>query len=411
MEFESLTFENTGTNLKVNLYGIFHFEIPGDELKSIGEYELDNNQNNKILFREISEKKANNKFNNLIAKYVSNLKTRIQDKKAIYLHKNSNIPLIGLPFIGLIDRNTTCIELKPITGCNIGCTFCSVNEGIGSNKEIDFVVEKDYLIEELKLLIAIKAQNNPDHTFEVCINAHGEPTLYQPMEELIQDISKIAKIKTISLITNLTLLNEQKIDNFIKAGLTKFNLSINALNPELAKRLANFPINIERIKQLTKYIANRSEITIAPVLMKGVNEKAIEDIVIFANTLNTKYNIKIAAQNFLEYRGGRNPVNQMPWDEFKSFLSNLETKHQVKLLFNLDTDFDIYRTKSLQKPLKKGDIIKALVVSNGRYNSDKIAVYGNRSILLPNTDIALNNKVRIKITSDKHNIFYGTLIC
>ena len=47
----------------------------------------------------------------------------------IKIDKKSNIPLYGVDFLGIIDRGTNIIELKPITTCNLKCKYCFVRSG------------------------------------------------------------------------------------------------------------------------------------------------------------------------------------------------------------------------------------------------------------------------------------------
>ena len=56
-------------------------------------------------------------------------------------------PLIGHTAFGLIDRGTNVIQVRGLSGCNISCPFCSVDEGIHSkSRKNDYYVDKDYLV-------------------------------------------------------------------------------------------------------------------------------------------------------------------------------------------------------------------------------------------------------------------------
>ena len=110
---------------------------------------------------------------------------------------------------------------------------------------------------------------------------------------------------------------------------------------------------------------------------------------------------------------------QMPWPEFYELLKKLEKQHDFKLIMN-EEDFGITKTTPLPKPFKKDQIVEAVVKCPGRYKNEVIAAAQNRSITITNFkdfDRFNNNssgnydkRLKIKITSDKHNLFYGKVV-
>ncbi len=326
-------------------------------------------------------------------------------KPKIEITKESGLPLIGSGAFGIVYRNTSIIEIKPVTGCNLNCIFCSVDEGIESKKTVDFIVEKDYLVEELKKLIDFVGEDS----IEIHIGPHGEPLLYPQLAELIAGISKISNVKTISMDTNGTLLNEKIVDKLANAGLTRINLSINSLNPENAKRIAGCNYDIERIKRIAEYIPGKCDLIIAPVLVPGFNDEDIEEIIQFALKINKRNEIKLGIQNFLKYRGGRNPAKQLSWKKFYARLAELEKKHNTKLILS-NEDFGIRKTKPLPKPFKKGQRVTARIACEGRLPNERIAVADGRTITLVKCNERIGKEVSVKILRDKHNIFTGLVI-
>ncbi len=73
--------------------------------------------------------------------------------KIQYVDKTSNVPLMGVDFLGIIDRGTNVIELKPITLCNLKCKYCFVNSG---NYDTNFIVDSNYLVEKVLDIVRIK---------------------------------------------------------------------------------------------------------------------------------------------------------------------------------------------------------------------------------------------------------------
>ncbi len=394
--FERLSnsFDKKEDKIRVNFLRLFYFHLQKKELKQIDNFTI---QKNSITFKDISQKRAERKFYTLLEKGFKQLKNSLNNKPTIYIHKNSNIPLIGNVAFGLIDRNTNIIEVKPITSCNIKCIYCSVDE---DRRPVDFIIEKDYLIEEFKKLVKFKDTNN----IEAHIASQGEPLLYTPLTDLIKDLSKLKQVKTISIDTNGTLLTKNKIDELVKAGLTRFNFSINSLDEKIAKKIANTSYNIKKIKELCRYAAKKTSIIITPVLIPTINEDEMPKIIEFAKEIGAD----IGIQNFLPYKMGRNPVKPIAFDKFYSKLKEWQDKYKIKLIKSIE-DFNITKTKSLSKPFKKGDIIEAEIICPGRLRNERIAVAKDRTISIPNCHKD-KGKIRLRITRTKHNIFIGTIL-
>ena len=398
--FETISFEEKGDNIIVNFLKIFSFELPKNAIEVIGKFKTSKNL---IEFKDIDEDEAKSKFNMLLARGFENLTTKTTNKEAIYIHKNSGIPLVGNVSFGIVDRNTNIIEIKPITVCNLKCVYCSVNDDL---RPVDFVVEKDYMIEELRKILDYKQADD----IEIHIGGQAEPLYYADFLPLVKDLSSIKQVREISVDTNATLLTKNLVDGLVEAGMTRFNVSINAMDKDSAEKIAGKPYNLKHVLEIAEYISKKTDLIIAPVWIPGINNNEMPKLIEFTKKLQDKSKNKviIGIQNFLNYKFGRNPTKQMSWDLFRKNMEELEEKHKTKLLLDFKEDFNIKPTKPLPKPFKKGAKIDAEIVCPGRMTGEKIAVVENRTITLPNC--TKQGKVRVKITRTKHNIFYGACI-
>lgn len=400
LKFKNLSFSQEENNIKVSFLKIFYFYIDNDQLKKISSYKI---KKNEIQFDNVLEIKAQKKFSFILEKGFLNLRNSLNNRKAVYIHKNSNIPLIGSIYFGIIDRGTNIIEIRPITGCNLNCIYCSVDEGPSSKKKMDYVVEKDYIVSEIKKLLKYKKANN----IEIHINSQGEPLLYAELVQLIKDLKKLKSVNIISIDTNGTLLSKKLVNDLSKAGLTRINLSLNALSPNLAKRIADSHYDINRIKGLAKYIPKKIDLIITPVWIPGINDNEIPKLIEFSKNIGAGKNCPpIGIQKYLNYRSGRNPTKEMSYDIFYERLSQYEKIYNIDL--KVKPGFKIIKTKELPKPFKKKQIIQADIVMDGRNPNEKIAIASERLITIPNC--YKTGKVKIKITRSKHNIFYGKII-
>lgn len=393
LDFTNLQFEEKKDIVAVRLMNLFEFGIGKDGLKKISSFKI---QKNSISFEGISQKEAEKKFSNLVAKNIINLKNRLTGRKAVYIHKNSGIPLIGTLYFGIVDKGSDMIEVKPLTGCNIDCIFCSVGEGFHSRKEADYVVEDDYIAEELKKLLNFKGHKD----MKIFINPHGEPLLYANIVPLVEKISGLKQVKAISIITNGTMLTEKLIDELKDAGLTQINLSLNSLSPEKSKALSGLDsYDISRIKSLAEYAVKNKKlnVVIAPVWIKGMNDEDIEELIKFAKSMGAE----IGIQKFISHKGGKKPSKEIEWDEFYKKIDELEKKYDVKLRYCEKLE----KTKELPMPFRKGDVVKARIVCEGRKKNERIAVAKDRSILVFGCDESIGREIKIRINDAKHNVF------
>jgi len=391
LQFEDLSFEAESDRIKVLFLKNFYTYIPTSLLKQISDYTINKAS---IVFEKISDNKAKTKFNFLLENAFEDLKNRLNNNKTVYIHKNSGIPLMGSLSFGIVDKGSQMLEVKPITGCNLNCIYCSVDEGLSTRKIVDFVVEKDYLVSELRRLIEFK-----DTQVDVYINPHGEPLLYAGIVPLVKDIAGIKNAKVISIITNGTLLTKELADELIKAGLNKINISLCALNDKLATRLAGANYNVKHVLDMISYLKEKIEVVIAPVYISGVNDEDIVKLI----ELCKKMPCKIFIQNFLFNERGRNPTKQVSWDIFYQKLKSLEKIYGIELI----PKGKIVQTKEYKMPFKKGDIIKPNHVIPGRYSNENIASFNNRCITVSRYSTRISD---VKITKSSHNIFYGKLI-
>ena len=391
-KFEDLRFDIIKDDLKVYYQKIYYFFIPLADLKKISEFKVDNNS---ITFLHISKEKAEKKFQRLINIYLPNLSNIITGNPTTLVHNNSGIPLIGSLSFGIVDKGSNYIEIKPLTGCNLNCIFCSVDEGKSSKKTREFLVEKDYLISELRKLLEYKRTS-----CDIYINPHGEPLLYPKIVELIYSLKTISYVNRVTIITNGLLLSNQLATELINAGLNNLNISLNALDSMAGKQLSGTDnYNLEKMLKIIEKIKNRIKVIITPVLIQGINKREIEHLIEYCS--NKK--IEILIQNFQINKKGRNPVKELPMNKFSSLLKEYEKKYRIPLIKR----GQVIKTKELKKPFLKGEIILPERIIKGRSDNEKIAILRNRNITVTTNSQKIR---RIKITSDKHNIYYGISI-
>ncbi|MHA1794293.1 MAG: radical SAM protein [Promethearchaeota archaeon] len=299
----------------------------------------------------------------------------------IRITRDGKIPMYGFDFIGIIDRGTNIIEIKPTTLCNMKCAYCYANVGSYSN---DFEVERDFLVEGLKKVVEIKKEND----LEVHVDPYGEILLYKDLPRLISDLKSMREIKKLSIQSNGTLLTEKKIVELKNAGLDQVNISLNALDEALLKKLSrNENYNLKTILSAVNTSLDQGmHVVLSPVWFFGVNDDEIEKIITLYKELKENLAddalLSIGIQNYLVYKTGRKlkKTKQREFNYFYKRLRQLEKKYGVKLLLG-PSDFNIHSCSKIEAPIvpfikessrstKKTRIIEVEIVSAGRYSNE-----------------------------------------
>ena len=393
LKFKDISFSKEKSKLLVTFYGLFFFEVSLEDFNSeFGETEIFSNS----IEIPLNEEKASRKFNFFLLKNMGFLTNKLNGRRAVYIHRNSGIPLIGNISFGIVDRNSTLIEIKPITSCVLNCIYCSLSEG-SEEKAVDFFVECEYLTEKAQEIVEFKGIKD----IEFHINAQGEPMLYSRIVDLVEGLAQIDGVSRISMDTNGLMLDKKKIDALCLAGMTQFNVSLNAIAPSLAEKISGIKgYNIDKILENCRLIAKHKKLLLAPILLAGINELEIPKIIEFGKKLDAK----IGVQNFLEYKGGNNPAKQLGWEKFYDLLKGYEKKHEVKLILEAQ-DFNIKKARELPNPFHVDETCEAEIICRGRYPNEAIAALRDRNITVITRK--KSGKVRFKIARNKHNIILG----
>ena len=381
LQFEDLKFEEQENGgIRAIFLERFYFDLGRDESRDV-EIKGENNGKHIIEFNGTERQ-----FNQLISRKISDeLVCSYTGRRGIYVHQG---PIIGVQRFGILDSDTNCIEIRPITGCNLNCIYCSVKEGPEKRNAVDFVLDKDLIVREFKSIVAGKKD------VYVYISGQGEPLFYSKIVELVSDVSEIEQVRNISINTNGSLLTKELIDALSAAGLTRFNLSLNAIDPELASKIAGVNYDVKHVMEMARYIRSKGlDLIVAPVYLDGINNNEMDELIVFAKEIGAF----IGIQNFLQYSGGRKPTPELEFKDFKDRLRVLEKKHGVKLI-DPDTGIKMTKQETLDKPFRKGQVI----VVEARYPG--IGVAGDRLISVPRMD---KKQFKVKLVRDKHSVFAG----
>jgi len=325
-------------------------------------------------------------------------------RELVYVTRESGLPLIGHTAFGLIDRGTNLIQVRPVSGCNLNCIFCSVDEGVSKSRKADYIVDTDYLVEEFKKIAAMKGDDVEAH-----IDGQGEPFIYPYMVELLEKLRVVPQVKTISAQTNGMLLDEAKIKD-MEGLLDRINLSISSLDGRRARMLAGTNLyDVEHAKGVARAVAaSKIDLLLAPVWVPGFNDEEIPELIEFGMEIGAgKRWPPFGIQNYVRYQFGKKVKGRpMKFSQFFERLGELERKYGVRLRLT-PADFNIHRAPSLPKVFRKGERLRLKLVAPGRVFGEMLAVDRGRVIGVL-TDRPVGATVFAEVTRTNDNVYVAT---
>ncbi len=225
---------------------------------------------------------------------------------------------------------------------------------------------------------------------EAHIDTVGEPAMYPELVELVGGLSANSHVNIVSMQTNGTLLDTGLIDALDKAGLSRINMSIESLYPDLARRIAGTDsYDLEKVLKSAEYIARNTNIDllIAPVWLPGINDAEMPKLIEFALSIGAgKKWPALGIQKFLPHKYGRKPdIRAMNWENFYSRLREWEKIYNTKLVLT-PQDFGSHECKPLPRVFKRHERVKVKGVGAGWMKGEKLAVARDRVLTIVDAD-------------------------
>ena len=356
----------------------------------------------------------NPKVEGFVALYIQNnlgnlLRNRYTKRRVLYIHEAMDVPLLGYNAFGLIDRGTNLIQVRGVSGCNLSCIFCSVDEGPYSRtRKLDYVVDIDYLMKWFDDVARMKGKGLEAH-----LDGQGEPLIYPFRVELVQALREHPNVSVISMQSNGTLLSDKLVEELAEAGLDRVNLSLHSLDPEKARMLMGMKsYDLEHVLDMAEALVNAGiDVLIAPVIIFGINDDEAEAFIEFARKIGAgKRWPALGFQNYIPYKFGRNPTiaKLVPFKEFYAWLRSLEEKTGMRPLILKPAHFGMEKREFIPLAFRPGEVVKAEVVLPGRIEGEMLAKARNRLIEVVGTKAEVGDRIRVRIVRTRHGIYIGT---
>ncbi len=327
------------------------------------------------------------------------------ESRMVHVTRESGIPLIGCLAFGVIDRGENIIQVRSTSACNMNCQFCSTDGGpFSSFHQVNYMVDIEYLLEEVKKVIKIKGEN-----VIIFLDSVGEPTFHPDFVKLVAGLKKFPQVSEIITITNGTYLSEKMIHDLEKAGLSQMNVSLHSLNSEKARKLfGKETYDVKKVLSTLEMIAqSKIKLVITPVYLPKVNEEDIEEIIQFTKSIHATLGI----QKYEIYPQSRKmkSVKQQNYWKFYNQLRQWSKKFHLDLIMK-KKDVHIESRPRIPEVFKVGEKVSVLIKAPGWFPKQKIGVARDRCISINNCNASMNDRVNIKILETKNNIYIGEVI-
>ena len=231
-----------------------------------------------------------------------------------------------------LGREIDYLRISLTESCNLRCIYC-MPEGVAP-KVCGETLTKENIFNIVEVAVELNIK-------KIRLTG-GEPLLRQDIVEIVQGI-KDRGIEKIYITTNGILLYE-KIEKLKKAGLKGVNISLDTLDREQFNYITRGG-DLERVLQgIEKALNLNLEVKINSVIMKDINENAIEELAKL--TLNSQLDVRF--------------IELMPIGQGKKFtgISNNDIYNRLEKTFEFDRNYKEIKGVSTYYKLKdsKGNI-------------------------------------------------------
>lgn len=172
-----------------------------------------------------------------------------------------------------LNRPVRDLRISVTDRCNLRCSYCMPSRGYEWIKK-----EEILTFEEITKVAALFMQLGVD---KIRITG-GEPLLRRDLENLVERLALLPGLRDLGLTTNGSLLAE-RAPTLAKAGLKRVNVSVDTLKHDRFKQMTKRS-ELEKVKDglMSAQDQGLDPIKINMVVMRGINDDEIVDLVIFS---------------------------------------------------------------------------------------------------------------------------------
>lgn len=241
----------------------------------------------------------------------------------------------------LVDRfgrKVTYLRVSVTERCNFRCRYCM------PEKPFSWVPKENLLsYEELFAFIKIAI----DSGITKIRLTGGEPTTRENLDELIAMIHTYAPHTDIGLTTNGFLLPAIAA-NLQKAGLKRINVSLDSLDPDIARHIAQKEVLDSVLRGIDAALEAGLKVKINSVILKNINEHEIIDLFEFARSHGAQIRYIEYMENSFAHNGIKGLSSQEILDVLKNHIDFIAITKEEGGPANLYECHDGYRFGTIE---------------------------------------------------------------
>jgi len=213
-------------------------------------------------------------------------------------------------------RSINYLRLSVTDRCDLRCFYC-MPEGFK-----DFEVPEHWLTpDEIERIVGVMADMGLCH---VRITG-GEPLVRKGIEDIVGRVASMSGIEDVSLSTNATRMNKLA-EPLRAAGASRINVSLDTLDPERFKAITKGKVDKVTDGLAAAKAAGFDPIKINAVVMKGLNEYDVEDLLDYC--IDNGFTLRMIETM---------PMGETGRDAIDHYVSLQDVKKRLKAKYDLIT--------------------------------------------------------------------------
>jgi len=233
--------------------------------------------------------------------------------------------------IDSFNRKIDYIRVSVTSRCNFRCLYCMPNTPFEWEPR-ENVLSYEEMFEFLKLAI--------DEGVKKIRLTGGEPLLRKDLDVFVKMLYDYKPSLDLALTTNGYYLKEYA-KKLKKAGLKRVNISLDTLNPEIARKIAQKDVLDKVLQGIDEAIKVGLKVKLNTVVMQGINDTEILDLLEFAKNKN----LIIRFIEFMENERAYPGIKRVGADEILKEISKrynfkkLEKKAEASDYYEMDDGY------------------------------------------------------------------------